>query len=44
MFLSAQQEPERAAEGMGGTYFFSNENGRKVGVCWLGFLSALQQL
>ena len=26
------QEPERPREGMGGTYFFMNENGRKVGI------------
>ncbi len=29
--LKACQEPERALDGMGGTYFFCNENGRKVG-------------
>ncbi|KAF5832392.1 phosphatidylinositol 3 and 4-kinase-domain-containing protein [Dunaliella salina] len=30
--LKACQEPERPREGMGGTYFFMNENGRKVGI------------
>lgn len=30
--LKACQDPERANEGMGGTYFFSNENGRKVAI------------
>ncbi|GAX75569.1 hypothetical protein CEUSTIGMA_g3012.t1 [Chlamydomonas eustigma] len=30
--LTACQEPERTAEGMGGTYFFCNENGRKVAI------------
>jgi hypothetical protein len=30
--LRACQEPEKTAEGMGGTYFFCNENGRKVPV------------
>ena len=29
--LKACQEPEKTEEGMGGTYFFCNENGRKVG-------------
>jgi len=30
--LRACQEPEKTAEGMGGTYFFCNENGRKVAI------------
>lgn len=30
--LTAEQEPEAAQEGMGGTYFFTNENGRKVAI------------
>jgi len=30
--LKACQEPEKTAEGMGGTYFFCNENGRKVAI------------
>lgn len=30
--LTAEQEPEAAQEGMGGTYFMSNENGRKVAI------------
>lgn len=30
--LQARQEPEAAREGMGGTYFFPNEAGRKVGI------------
>lgn len=30
--LKACQDPERAAEGMGGTYFFVNEDGRKVAI------------
>jgi len=30
--LKACQEPERAVEGMGGTYFFLNESGRKVAI------------
>ncbi len=28
--LKACQDPEKTKEGMGGTYFFANENGRKV--------------
>lgn len=27
-----QQEPERATEGLGGTYFFTNEAGQKIGI------------
>ena len=30
--LTAEQEPEAALEGMGGTYFMCNENGRKVAI------------
>mmetsp|Transcript_34762 Transcript_34762/g.88019 ORF Transcript_34762/g.88019 Transcript_34762/m.88019 type:complete len:786 (-) Transcript_34762:2790-5147(-) len=30
--LKACQEPEATKEGMGGTYFFTNENGRKVAI------------
>jgi hypothetical protein len=30
--LKGCQEPEKAAEGMGGTYFFCNEAGRKVAI------------
>lgn len=30
--LKACQEPERCSEGMGGTYFFSDENGRKAAI------------
>lgn len=30
--LKACQEPEKTMEGMGGTYFFMNENGRKVAI------------
>lgn len=30
--LKAMQEPERACTGLGGTYFFVNELGRKVGI------------
>lgn len=30
--LKACQEPEKAADGMGGTYFFMNENGRKTAI------------
>lgn len=30
--LRACQEPEKTEDGMGGTYFFCNENGRKVGI------------
>ncbi|KAL6749338.1 phosphatidylinositol 3 and 4-kinase-domain-containing protein [Haematococcus lacustris] len=30
--LRACQEPEKALEGMGGTYFFANDNGRKVAI------------
>lgn len=31
--LKACQEPSAAVEGMGGTYFFLNEAGRKVAIC-----------
>lgn len=30
--LKACQEPEKALDGMGGTYFFCNENGQKVAI------------
>lgn len=30
--LKAFQEPERATEGLGGTYFFTNEAGQKIGI------------
>lgn len=30
--LQARQDPEAAREGMGGTYFFTNEAGRKVAI------------
>lgn len=30
--LKACQEPEKAQDGMGGTYFFCNENGQKVAI------------
>eukprot|EP00798_Chlamydomonas_sp_ICE-L_P019973 gene19973-26684_t len=30
--LKACQEPEKPQEGMGGTYFFANENGKKVAI------------
>lgn len=30
--IQSHQEPQRTAEGLGGTYFFRNEQGRRVGI------------